>query len=72
MKVVDSLAVLFAWTAGALCIWWTGSWLAGIPACAVLTWLYGRFVRARIEQRLTKRQRDYDATPDGRLTRHHG
>jgi hypothetical protein len=71
MKVLDFLAVLSAWTAGALCIWWTDSWLAGIPVCAVLTWLYGRFVRASIEQRLTKRQRDYDATPDGRLTRDH-
>ena len=71
MRVVDFSAVLCAWTAGALCIWWTDSWLAGIPVSVVLTWLYGRFIRARIAERLTRRQRDYDATPDGRLTTDH-
>jgi hypothetical protein len=71
MRIVDFVAVLAAWAAGALCIWWTDNWLAGIPVCIVLTWLYSHFVRERVEERVTRRQRAYDATPDGRLTTHH-
>lgn len=71
MRTVDFLAVLAAWTVGALCLWWTESWLVAVAVCFALTWLYHRFGRRRVADRLTRRQRDYDAAPDGRLTTHH-
>lgn len=71
MRVVDFLAVLAAWSAGALGLWWTDSWLVAIPVCVVLTLLYHRVLRGRIADRVTRRQREYDATVDARLTTHH-
>ena len=71
LRIVDFLAVLAAWTLGALCLWWTNSWLVGVPVCVVLTFLYHRVLRERLAERVTRRQREYDATADGRLTAHH-
>ena len=58
--------------AGGLLLWWSNRWLLVVPTCLVLSLVYDVCLRERVEQRVTRRQRAYDATPDGRLTRDHG
>ncbi|NYG06836.1 peptidoglycan/LPS O-acetylase OafA/YrhL [Phycicoccus badiiscoriae] len=52
MSVIDFVAVLASWTAGALCLWWADGWLVGLSVCVVLAWVYHRFVRDRVEERV--------------------
>jgi len=57
---------------GGVLYWWSDSWLAGLSAGVLLSLVYQLFLAARVAEWVTRGQRDYDATPDGRLTRHHG